>query len=114
VDRREKWLRRVEAVLGRNIAECLEWVEDRNVEGWVSRQLLGKGNTQTVIKRNMLFMYLNGRPVDFMRGLQKAIEELYKEWNSFNKYLVIINIKLPSNSADISSTPDKRHLFTKL
>jgi DNA mismatch repair ATPase MutL len=59
-------------------------------------------------------MYLNSRPVDFMRGLQKAIEELYKEWNSFNKYLVIINIKLPSNYADISSTPDKRHLFTKL
>lgn len=77
-DRKERWLRRIESVLGKTVADALEYIEGVHFEGWVSKQLLGKSNTQTIIKRNLLYMYINKRPVDFFRSLSKAIEALYK------------------------------------
>jgi DNA mismatch repair ATPase MutL len=58
-------------------------------------------------------MYVNGRPVDFLQSLYKGLEELFRQWSSFGKYVCILNLKLPFETADISSTPDKRHLFMK-
>lgn len=77
----------------------------------MSKQQLGKINSEKFLKRNVLYMYVNNRPVDFLQSLYKGLEDLFKQWNSFGRFLCII--KLRTQTVDISSTPDKRYLFSK-
>lgn len=102
---------RIDSVLGSAIAEHIEYFEDPEFEGWVSRNQLGKINSEKLLKRNVLYMYVNDRPVDFLQTLYRGLEDMFKQWSSFGKFLCIV--KLKTQGADISSTPDKRHLFTK-
>lgn len=93
------------------MASNIEYFETAQFEGWISHQQLGRINTEKLLKRNVLFMYVNGRPVDFLQSLYRGIEELLRQWNSFGKFLCIL--KITTQSIDITSTPDKRYLFMK-
>jgi len=77
----------------------------------VSRQQLGRINSDKLLKRNVLYMYVNNRPVDFLQTLYRGLEDLFKQWSSFGRFLCIVKLKI--EGVDISSTPDKRHLFMK-
>ena len=77
----------------------------------MSKQQLGKINSEKFLKRNVLYMYVNNRPVDFLQSLYKGLEDLFKQWNSFGRFLCII--KLHTQTGYISSAPDKRDLFLK-
>ncbi|XP_068662759.1 DNA mismatch repair protein PMS1 isoform X2 [Aristolochia californica] len=98
-------------VFGMNTFACLEPLnisisECCGVEGFLSRSGNGSGRNSG----DRQFFYVNGRPVD-MPKVSKLLNELYKNANSRQYPMAIMNFVVPSTSYDVNVTPDKRKIF---
>ncbi len=75
---------------------------DMGVQGLISRPEL------TRLKRDRLFLAVNGRPVAWNDELLKVFSKAYKELLPANHYPVgIFNLSLPAESILVNTTPDK-------
>lgn len=55
-------------------------------------------------------MYINGRPCTLPK-VTKAINEVYKSFNTNQVPLAILDFQIPKESVDINVSPDKRTIF---
>ncbi len=75
---------------------------DMGVQGLVSRPEL------TRLKRDRLFLAVNGRPVTWNDELLKVFSKAYKELLPANHYPVgIFNLSIPADSVLVNTAPDK-------
>ena len=65
------------------------------------------------MKKTLLFCYINGRPIEPLKGLMKVFNEIYRRFNSNCKYFFVLNLLLESEYLDINLSPDKREIFIK-
>ncbi|KAH9000126.1 hypothetical protein EDB92DRAFT_1829472 [Lactarius akahatsu] len=76
------------------------------VEGLISKFAPGAGRTGT----DRQFFFINGRPCAPAK-VQKAINEVYRTFNSNQSPFVIADFILPTDSCDINVSPDKRTIL---
>ncbi len=62
------------------------------------------------MKKNLFYLYLNGRPINPLKYLVKMMNEIYKQYNPNGKYFFILNFKLPNEILDFNLSPDKREV----
>lgn len=98
-------------VFGLNTFKCLEpfnltLSEGYQVEGFLSKPGPGTGR----ISGDRQFFYVNGRPVDIPK-VTKLVNELYRNSNSRQYPVAVLNFCIPSTSYDVNVSPDKRKFF---
>lgn len=73
-----------------------------NISGLISKVSIGDGR----LTKDRQFVYINRRPTVFKR-FNKVINECYKKFNSLQKPVFILNIKIDESLIDVNVTPDK-------
>ncbi|TID30114.1 hypothetical protein CANINC_001276 [Pichia inconspicua] len=73
-----------------------------NISGLISKVSIGDGR----LTKDRQFVYINRRPTVFKR-FNKIINECYKKFNSLQKPVFILNIKIDESLIDVNVTPDK-------
>ncbi|KAF9519637.1 hypothetical protein BS47DRAFT_1336722 [Hydnum rufescens UP504] len=76
------------------------------VTGLVSKFRHGCGRASN----DRQFFYVNGRPFNANK-VQKALNEVYKSFNTNQSPFVIANFVLPTDAYDVNASPDKRTIF---
>ena len=77
----------------------------RGLEGLLSRPELSR------LKKDRLFLSVNGRPVQWPENLLKAVMAAYRELLPVNHYPVgIINFSLPAETVLVNTAPDKQRV----
>lgn len=61
----------------------------------------------------LVFFYLNKRPIDIPRKFKGVFTEVYRQYNPAMSPLIIVNIEVEDNNYDINVSPDKREVFIK-
>ena len=76
------------------------------VSGLISTAAWGQGRTSP----DRQFYYINGRPCE-LKQVARAVNEVYKTFNSHQVPLAILDFRIPPESVDINVSPDKRTIF---
>ncbi|KAK4686266.1 DNA mismatch repair protein PMS2, partial [Tremellales sp. Uapishka_1] len=76
------------------------------VVGVISSASWGLGRTSP----DRQFFYINGRPCNLPK-IAKAINEVYKSFNTHQVPLAVLDFLIPPESVDINVSPDKRTIF---
>ncbi|ODN84554.1 hypothetical protein L202_00482 [Cryptococcus amylolentus CBS 6039] len=76
------------------------------VRGLISSAQWGQGRSSA----DRQFYYINGRPCN-LNSVAKAVNEVYKSFNTNQLPLVILDFQIPPQSVDINVSPDKRTIF---
>lgn len=76
------------------------------VTGFISKPVFGQGRSTS----DRQFYYINSRPC-VLPQFSKALNEVYKTYNSLQSPFVVANIKLDTKLYDVNVTPDKRTIF---
>ncbi|KAM0750910.1 DNA mismatch repair protein MutL [Meredithblackwellia eburnea MCA 4105] len=76
------------------------------VKGIISKPVTGSGRSAT----NRQFFYVNGRPFSPIK-VAKAVNDLYKTFNTGSFPALVADFQLPSNAYDVNVSPDKRTIF---
>lgn len=74
--------------------------------GLISSASWGQGRTSG----DRQFTYINGRPC-VLPKITKAVNEVYKSFNTNQVPLAILDFQIPKESVDINVSPDKRTIF---
>ncbi|KAJ3130377.1 Mismatch repair endonuclease pms2 [Nowakowskiella sp. JEL0407] len=85
---------------------AMNTVKEVEVLGLISKAMHGNGRNSS----DRQYVYINKRPVD-MPKLIKLVNEVYKGLVSNQYPILIINLKLPTDSYDVNVTPNKRKIF---
>ena len=56
------------------------------------------------------YIYVNGRPVDLPRAV-RCINDIYRQFNSLQYPVFILDIELARDTYDVNVSPDKRKIF---
>ncbi|WVQ88176.1 hypothetical protein IAS59_001910 [Cryptococcus gattii] len=83
-----------------------ERMQTVKVKGLISSAKWGCGFSTS----SRQFFYINGRPCNLTK-VARAINEVYKSFNTNQLPLVILDFKIPTESVDINVSPDKRTIF---
>ncbi|EIW72799.1 hypothetical protein TREMEDRAFT_25119, partial [Tremella mesenterica DSM 1558] len=76
------------------------------VDGLISTAAWGQGRSSP----DRQYFYVNGRPCDLSK-VGRAINEVYKSFNTHQVPLAILDFTLPPMTVDINVSPDKRTVF---
>ena len=77
------------------------------VTGLISRAAPGCGRSSAGDRQ---YIYVNGRPVDLPRAV-RCINDIYRQFNSLQYPVFILDIELARDSYDVNVSPDKRKIF---
>eukprot|EP00742_Colponemidia_sp_Colp-10_P014202 GILJ01016102.1.p1 GENE.GILJ01016102.1~~GILJ01016102.1.p1 ORF type:complete len:591 (+),score=104.52 GILJ01016102.1:633-2405(+) len=75
--------------------------------GYISRANPGCGRGQ----KDMQYFYINGRPVNTPKAIDKVLNETYRSFNVQQSPVFILNLKSAPDRYDINVTPDKRSVL---
>lgn len=73
------------------------------VSGLISSAAWGQGRSSP----DRQFYFINGRPCD-LRQVGRAVNEVYKSFNTHQVPLAVLDFQIPPESVDINVSPDKR------
>ncbi|KAJ9099264.1 hypothetical protein QFC21_004145 [Naganishia friedmannii] len=76
------------------------------VTGLISASAFGKGRTSS----DRQYYYINGRPFVATK-IARAVNELYKSYNTNQFPFVVLDLQIPSDAVDVNVSPDKREIF---
>ncbi|WWD09461.1 hypothetical protein V865_007585 [Kwoniella europaea PYCC6329] len=76
------------------------------VTGLISSAQWGQGRSSA----DRQFYFINGRPCN-LTSVARAINEVYKSFNTHQVPLAILDFQIPPQSVDINVSPDKRTIF---
>lgn len=76
------------------------------VSGLISRAAPGCGRSTG----DRQYLYVNGRPVEMLR-IVKCINEIYRQFNSLQAAIFMLDFELSPNLYDINVSPDKRKIL---
>nr|XP_019000494.1 uncharacterized protein I203_06911 [Kwoniella mangroviensis CBS 8507]OCF63955.1 hypothetical protein I203_06911 [Kwoniella mangroviensis CBS 8507] len=76
------------------------------VTGLISSAQWGQGRSSA----DRQFYFINGRPCN-LTSVSRAINEVYKSFNTHQVPLAILDFQIPPQSVDINVSPDKRTIF---
>ncbi|WRT64199.1 uncharacterized protein IL334_001128 [Kwoniella shivajii] len=76
------------------------------VAGLISSAQWGQGRSSA----DRQFYFINGRPCN-LTSVARAINEVYKTFNTHQVPLAILDFQIPPQSVDINVSPDKRTIF---
>ncbi len=86
--------------------------ENNYLYGLISKTIDGGSKNDTKwMKKNLCFVYLNGRPINPLKSLIKIFNEIYKKYNPNGKYFFLLNLCLDNSYIDFNVSPDKREVF---
>ncbi|KAJ9104150.1 hypothetical protein QFC19_004134 [Naganishia cerealis] len=74
--------------------------------GLISATAFGSGRTSS----DRQYYYINGRPFVATK-IARAINELYKSYNTNQFPFVILDLQIPPDAVDVNVSPDKREIF---
>ncbi|WVW82358.1 hypothetical protein I302_104365 [Kwoniella bestiolae CBS 10118] len=83
-----------------------ETTQTVKVVGLISSAQWGQGRSSA----DRQFYFINGRPCN-LTSVAKAINEVYKSFNTHQVPLAILDFQIPPQSVDINVSPDKRTIF---
>ncbi|OCF30386.1 hypothetical protein I316_07993, partial [Kwoniella heveanensis BCC8398] len=83
-----------------------EGIQPVKVVGLISSAQWGQGRASA----DRQFYYINGRPCN-ITSVARAVNEVYKSFNTNQVPLAILNFQIPPESVDINVSPDKRTIF---
>ncbi|KAJ9116412.1 hypothetical protein QFC22_004854 [Naganishia vaughanmartiniae] len=76
------------------------------VTGLISASLFGSGRASS----DRQYYYINGRPFVATK-IARAVNELYKSYNTNQFPFVVLDLQIPSDAVDVNVSPDKREIF---
>lgn len=77
-----------------------------SIEGYISKPIFGQGRSST----DRQHYYINSRPCS-LPHLSRAINEVYRTFNTTQSPFVLLNLKLDPSGYDVNVSPDKRTLL---
>jgi len=77
-----------------------------HIIGYISKPVKGYGRGSN----DRQYYFINGRPCNLPK-MAKAINELYKSFNTYQYPFVVIDFRLAKSSYDVNVSPDKRTIF---
>ncbi|KAJ8597197.1 DNA mismatch repair protein MutL [Rhizopogon salebrosus TDB-379] len=77
------------------------------VRGLISKFAVGAGRTGS----DRQYFYINGRPCNPGKVIQKAFNEVYKSFSAGQFPLIVADFILPTRACDVNVSPDKRTIF---
>ncbi|GBC00731.1 hypothetical protein RclHR1_03960005 [Rhizophagus clarus] len=77
-----------------------------HITGYISKPMKGYGRGSN----DRQYYFINGRPCNLPK-ITKAINELYKSFNTYQYPFVVIDFRLTKSSYDVNVSPDKRTIF---
>ena len=83
-----------------------EHTQTVRVAGLISTAAWGQGRSST----DRQFFYINSRPCELPK-ITRAINEVYKSFNTHQYPVAILDFTVPPESVDINVSPDKRTIF---
>ncbi|WWC86301.1 uncharacterized protein L201_001174 [Kwoniella dendrophila CBS 6074] len=83
-----------------------ETTQTIKVAGLISSAQWGQGRSSA----DRQFYFINGRPCN-LTSVARAINEVYKSFNTHQVPLAILDFQIPPQSVDINVSPDKRTIF---
>ncbi|KAG6887789.1 hypothetical protein C0992_010743, partial [Termitomyces sp. T32_za158] len=78
-----------------------------SVKGLISKFSVGGGRSGT----DRQFFYVNGRPCNLNKQIQKSFNEVYRSFNATQAPFILADFIIPPDSCDINVSPDKRTIF---
>ena len=81
-------------------------VQTVRIDGFISRPTWGEGRNSP----DRQFYYVRSRPCHLPK-VSRAINEVYRTYNSAQVPFVVMDFQLPDRSFDVNVTPDKRTVF---
>ncbi|BGP71465.1 DNA mismatch repair protein PMS1 [Rhodotorula toruloides] len=90
----------------KRIEGAMEATTTIKVKGLISKPAAPHGRTTS----NRQFFYINGRPFSPTK-IAKAVNEVYKSYNSNQFPVVVADFQLAPDAYDINVSPDKRTIF---
>lgn len=76
------------------------------IEGYISKPIFGKGRSSG----DRQLCYINSRPC-VLPQITKAVNEVYKNFNTTQLPFFVLNFKLDTNKYDVNVSPDKRTIL---
>jgi DNA mismatch repair protein PMS2 len=76
------------------------------IEGYISKPIFGKGRSSG----DRQLCYINSRPC-VLPQITKAVNEVYKNFNTTQLPFFVLNLKLDTNKYDVNVSPDKRTIL---
>ncbi|WWD17838.1 hypothetical protein CI109_102282 [Kwoniella shandongensis] len=83
-----------------------EMTQHVKVSGLISSAQWGQGRSSA----DRQFYYINGRPCN-LTSVARAVNEVYKTFNTNQVPMAILDFQIPPESVDINVSPDKRTIF---
>ncbi|PKK63762.1 DNA mismatch repair protein MutL [Rhizophagus irregularis] len=77
-----------------------------HIVGYISKPMKGYGRGSN----DRQYYFINGRPCNLPK-MAKAVNELYKSFNTHQYPFVVIDFRLAKSSYDVNVSPDKRTIF---
>jgi len=104
------------AVLGKKIFETLGEVKIETdyfkMDGYATKSLTS-GSMKSSYKKDMLYFFVNKRPVNLNKKFVVLLSQIYRQHNPNAKYLVILNLTIAPEEYDINISPDKKEIVFK-
>ena len=108
---------RILKVLGKKVLDSLiefecKLTETFTIKGFLMKNInSGSGKENLWLKKNLLYFYLNRRPINPPKKFQNVLAEIYKQYNSNSKFIAILNFELNNEDVDYNLSPDKREIY---
>ena len=64
------------------------------IEGYATKMILSGSMQSTLLKKDIIFFYVNKRPINMNKKMIHVLSELYKQFNATAKYCVILNFTM--------------------
>ena len=64
------------------------------IEGYGTKMILSGSMQSTLLKKDIIFFYVNKRPINMNKKMIHVLSELYKQFNATAKYCVILNFTM--------------------
>ena len=109
-------LDKIERILGNKITENLEYFQCNNEEvkinGYILKNIIsGSLKVNSWLQKNILYFYLNKRPINPVKKIVNILNEVYKEFNSNTKIIAILEIFIDNKKLDFNVSKDKREII---
>jgi len=108
---------RILKILGKKILDAVmefecNLTETFQIKGFLMKNInSGSGKENLWLKKNMVYFYLNKRPIDPPKRFLYVLGEIYRQYNSNSKFIAILNFELKNEDVDYNLSPDKREIY---
>ena len=79
--------------------------------GFITKTMLSGSVSSNKVSKDIVFCFLNRRPIDLPRKMKQLFQDTYKQYNPASIPYLVLNLEVEDGNYDINVSPDKREVF---